>query len=318
MKSKQLILALLIWCLLTQQAQAYFVFTGGPVLDYTDKVFNTIKATQAKLKSAETVKKTVALLEKVAALYAMYDNAQDLYKSIGSAVKSVDQLKKRMGSVSSKWLTAPTSFADANKMLRRWGVEPAETGPIAELNDTLFGEGSAGKALQDMSKDTRKVVRETPRALSRDRFIRNTVKGVKASQGGTSLTVKDANGSELGDRSLTLHEETNILSMSVGESVGANMVSNEAHRRAREVQHDSINSVLESYAAGDDASQMSLAMEKNELMAQRATIQLNMAQQNSDQALVKTRQMELELAEVEAKRKLKQSEQLTRAALKDL
>lgn len=168
--------------LLVCQTQVFgwgFVFTGGPVKDSPNTVLDKMSAVEEKIVSSEAVKHTMHLLEQVAQLYSIYDNAMDTYESIGNAVSSVQRMVGDFEGTISSWTDMGGNFslANAGRQIDRWGVNASDEGTLAKINQTLFGPGSAGGTIEDAANDIRRIARTTPRSFSRDRFIRNVFDG---------------------------------------------------------------------------------------------------------------------------------------------
>lgn len=74
--------------------------------------------------------------------------------------------------------TQPITWRNLGQTLNRWGIRPADTGPLARTNDALFGKGSFGGDLNQNAQDITRLMRTAPYTFSRDRFIRRIVDGV--------------------------------------------------------------------------------------------------------------------------------------------
>lgn len=290
-----------------------------PTIDIANIAQNTITAVESKIQSYQAVQQTVALLEQISQLYAMYENGLNVYKSIGNSVDSVRKFNasKLVGS----WKKDDFSVKNFGKTLNRWGIKPSEEGALADMNEKMFGSGSAGEALNKMAKDTRKVSREAPRALSRDRFIKGVVKGVKnqeANNEGSDLriTVMDANGATVGERNLTESEKAEALGMAASAQMGSTFVESETYRRVRLEDHKSLEAFAEDTAtAASNQDSMQLAATNNALLAHSNKILLDSADQQAALAQQQILHQEAINANLEAERKRQRSESTVKAVL---
>jgi hypothetical protein len=183
---------------MSQLCGGYFVFTGGSVNDYTGAIFSKISAIEEVLKTAESVQHTLSVLEQVAQMYAIYNNATDMYASIGNAVSSMDRMNQSLPGVISSWTAdgAGTDIFSAGRQLDRWGVDAAETGTLARINNGLFGTGSVGGNLTDTFRDISRLTKSAPGQIYRDRSLRRIFDGAADQKvgGGTVAFHENADG----------------------------------------------------------------------------------------------------------------------------
>lgn len=172
---KHLCFLIVVVSLCPQQSSAWFIFTGGPVSDRTDTALSRVNAAENRLANLENVKKTVEMLEQLASLVQLYDNAVATYESVGRARDAVRNSKGAFKRTINSWRFDDITLHNLGSKLQRWGIRPAEEGPLARFNESVFGHGSPGADYLQMTQDIRQIARTVPYRFARDSFIRRVV-----------------------------------------------------------------------------------------------------------------------------------------------
>jgi hypothetical protein len=232
---------------------------------------NTITAIESKIQSVQAVKQTVALLEQVAQLYAIYDNAMSTYESIGNAVDSARNMGSMLGKVKESWTSGfDMDWSDpraVNRQLGRWGIRPSKTGPLADIN----------RSFESTDRDTRKFNRDlasAPRALSRDRFIANTVKGAR--------TKETAETARTGRKELDLSATQAASAMTTAADYSSGQLTSQLVFQAdvRDAEREGLKT-MEEQLASNEMSQMDLQQATNANLITSNKIMLDMADQQA-------------------------------------
>jgi hypothetical protein len=132
------------------------------------------------LMTSEQMQHTLSLLEQVAQMYAIYDNAVDMYESLGTTAASITRMSNGLPGVVSTWTenAVPEDIYHGQSQLDRWGVEATDHGVLANLNASLFGTSSATGTLAEGMADAARFARNANGQFRRDTTIRRLIRGL--------------------------------------------------------------------------------------------------------------------------------------------